>query len=67
MPTRTAGLTPYSDVNAVLQELLTAVQPILGRQFIGLYLYGSLAASDFHPNRSDIDFVVVTAVLESEQ
>lgn len=53
--------TPYDDVNAILAELLTAVPPILGDQFIGLYLYGSLAAGDFHPNRSDIDFVVVTA------
>ena len=53
--------TPYADVNAILGELLTAVQPILGSQFIGLYLFGSLATGDFNPNRSDIDFVVVTA------
>ena len=52
--------TPYSDVNAILAELLTAVQPILGPQFIGMYLHGSLAAGDFNPNRSDIDFVVAT-------
>lgn len=53
--------TPYDDVNAILAELLTAVTRILGNQFIGLYLHGSLAAGDFHPHRSDIDFVVVTA------
>ena len=52
--------TPYDDVNAVLVELLTAVPSILGSKFIGLYLYGSLAAGDFNPHRSDIDFVVVT-------
>ncbi|MEJ2749094.1 MAG: DUF4111 domain-containing protein [Anaerolineae bacterium] len=52
--------TPYSDVNAILLELLTAVQSILGSQFIGLYLYGSLALDAFNPHRSDIDFVVVT-------
>ncbi len=45
----------------ILEELLTAVSPILGAQFIGLYLTGSLASSDFNPNRSDIDFIVATA------
>lgn len=60
MPIHSSHPTPYSDVNGVLAELLTAVQSILGRQFIGLYLHGSLAAGDFNPYRSDIDFVVVT-------
>jgi len=53
--------TPYPDVNAVFRTLLSNVQAILGNQFIGLYLYGSLASGDFEPQRSDIDFVVVTA------
>jgi hypothetical protein len=33
---------------------------VLGERFVGMYLYGSLAAGDFSPDRSDIDFVVVT-------
>ena len=37
------------------------MQSILGGQFLGLYLHGSLALGDFDPARSDIDFVVVTA------
>lgn len=45
----------------MLHELLTGVQAILGGYFVGLYLYGSLASGDFDPQRSDIDFVVVTA------
>jgi len=53
--------TPYSDVNQFLQVFLTQVQAVLGEQFIGLYLYGSLASGDFVPARSDIDFLVVTA------
>jgi len=53
--------TPYSDVNAVLRLLLTSVQAALGDQFVGMYLHGSLASGDFDPERSDIDFVVVTA------
>lgn len=52
--------TPYADVNTILAELLSGLQSTLGEQFIGLYLYGSLASGDFDPRRSDIDFLVVT-------
>src|SRR4030067_1755761 len=51
--------TPYSDVNQALNILLTDVKEILGNRFIGMYLDGSLANSDFDQD-SDIDFVVVT-------
>jgi hypothetical protein len=37
------------------------MQTVLGDQFVGLYLGGSLALGDFNPQRSDIDFVAVTA------
>lgn len=53
--------TPYPDVNMTLQRLLTGVRAVLGEQFVGLYLYGSLASGDFSPETSDIDFLVVTA------
>jgi hypothetical protein len=53
--------TSYLAINQVLQALLLQVQTILGEDFVGLYLYGSLASGDFVPARSDIDFVVVTA------
>jgi hypothetical protein len=52
--------TPYSDVNAVLDGLLSGVKQILGPRFVGMYLGGSLATGDFDPLRSDIDFLVVT-------
>ena len=52
--------TPYPDVNVVLNELLSSVRDVLGNHFLGMYLYGSLAIGDFDPQRSDIDFVVVT-------
>jgi predicted nucleotidyltransferase len=52
--------TPSPDVNAVLHVLLSQVQTTLGDRFIGLYVYGSLASGDFNPQRSDIDFLVVT-------
>ncbi len=58
---RSAHPTPYPDVNAVLREILSEAQTILGDHFIGMVVHGSLAAGDFDPQRSDIDFVVVTA------
>ena len=52
--------TPYGDVNRVLLELTSRIRIILGGQFVGLYLYGSLALGDFDPRTSDIDFICVT-------
>jgi hypothetical protein len=52
--------TPYPYVNEVLADLLQRAREILGEQFVGMYLYGSLAGGDFNPDRSDIDFVIVT-------
>ena len=51
--------TPHAEVNAVLRELLPGLHAILGDQFVGMYLTGSLAAGDFDRN-SDVDFAVVT-------
>src|SRR5947209_483228 len=53
--------TPYPEANALLRELLTNVQAVLGTHFIGMYLEGSLANGDFD-QESDIDFVVVTDI-----
>ncbi len=52
--------TLYPEVNAVLTSLQTKVHTILGDQFVGLYLYGSLSSGDFNLDTSDIDFLVVT-------
>jgi len=51
--------TPYPEVNTILNVLLAEAQAILEEQFIGLYLYGSLACGGFDQH-SDVDFVVVT-------
>lgn len=56
-----ANITPYPDIDALLGVLLSEVKTVLGRQFAGLYLHGSLASGDFNPKTSDIDFLVVTA------
>ena len=52
--------TPYPEINFVLQEFLSGVRAILGHRFVGMYLEGSLAMGDFEPDKSDLDFVVVT-------
>ncbi len=52
--------TPYPDVNAVLHEVLSRVQTILGPRLVGMYLHGSLASGHFDRRRSDIDFLMVT-------
>jgi len=53
-------VTSYPEVNAAAHELLTSIQTRLGPQFVGMYLLGSLALGDFHPQSSDLDLVVVT-------
>lgn len=53
------SFTPYAEVNSLLAILLEEVQAVLGEQFIGMYLDGSLSSGDFDAD-SDIDFVVVT-------
>lgn len=54
------GPTPYPDVNVTLNLLRARLRAILGAKLVGLYLYGSLAASDFDPASSDVDFVAAT-------
>jgi hypothetical protein len=53
--------TPFADLNAVLEELVSGVRGLLGRNLAGFYLQGSFAlgAGDDH---SDLDFVAVTNV-----
>ncbi len=52
--------TGYREVDAILRILLNGVREVLGADFVGLYLYGSLSSGDFDPASSDIDFLVVT-------
>jgi hypothetical protein len=63
----TPSPTPYPQANAVLSALLVEVQAVLGARLVGLYLYGSLASGDFDPHTSDIDFLVVTDGMLSDE
>lgn len=58
--------TLYPDVNMVLEGFSVHAQTILKCHFIGMYLYGSLALGDFDPQGSDIDYIIVTDTLLSE-
>jgi predicted nucleotidyltransferase len=51
-PTRDAA------ANDLILRLLEGVRDALGEQFVGMYLYGSIATGDFRPGMSDIDFLV---------
>lgn len=52
--------TPYPAVNEVLNLLLSEACEVLGEQFAGMYLYGSLSSGGFDTRSSDIDFLIVT-------
>jgi hypothetical protein len=54
------GWTADPEIDAVLAALLSASRAVLGGDFFGLYLFGSLASGGFDPETSDIDFVVVS-------
>jgi predicted nucleotidyltransferase len=53
-------LTTYPQINSFLRVFLSELRTVLGNQLVGMHLYGSLASGDFNPQRSDIDFLVVT-------
>src|SRR5438128_1897468 len=49
-----------TQVTALLEDLTAHLPVILGRNLVGLYLYGSLTQRAFNPKRSDVDCIVVT-------
>lgn len=54
-------ITPYAEINNLLDDLLAQMQAVLGQKLVGVYLYGSLVWGDFDRESSDIDLVVATA------
>ncbi|MGH9837906.1 MAG: aminoglycoside adenylyltransferase domain-containing protein [Blastocatellia bacterium] len=49
-----------TQVSALLRDLTAHLPVILGRNLVGIYLYGSLTQRAFNPKRSDVDCIVVT-------
>lgn len=62
MEMRREGLTPYAEINALLDQLLARMRAVLGEKLVGLYLFGSLAEGDFDYVSSDVDFAAATLV-----
>src|SRR5690348_2506388 len=58
--------TQHNDVNQILDRVLTDAKDVLRSQFIGMYLFGSLANGDFDL-ASDIDILIVTAEALSDE
>ena len=61
VPKKEINPTSFPEVNAILGLVLANTQAVLGEQFTGMYLFGSLTSGDFNLHSSDIDYVVVTA------
>lgn len=53
-------MTPYPELDGVLQDHAERLREALGDFLVGIYLVGSLAIGDFDLT-SDIDFIVVTS------
>lgn len=49
-----------AEVTALLCDIKAGLPAALGRNLVGVYLYGSLTQRAFNPARSDVDCVVVT-------
>ncbi len=53
--------TSRSEINALLDSLLSHLRLIFQEELVGLYLYGSLTTGDFDPEISDIDLLAATS------
>ena len=49
-----------AQVSSLLEEVAARLPELLGRNLVGVYLYGSLTQRAFDPARSDVDCIVVT-------
>lgn len=49
-----------SEVTVLLKRITESLPVILGKNLVGIYVYGSLTQRAFKPNWSDIDCIVVT-------
>ena len=58
--------TPYPEVNEVVDELFNSAKKLLGSQYVGMYLFGSLATKTFD-RASDVDVLFVTKEVVSSE
>ena len=43
----------------ILDKIVNTSKQIFGEELTGIYLHGSLAMGCFHPDKSDIDLILV--------
>ena len=60
-------LTPYPDINLLLEQLVNNIHEVLGKNIAGVYLYGSLVWGDFDIEISDIDLLAATTISINEK
>lgn len=60
-------VTPYHDINRILDFIIRGITDIFGENLVGLYLSGSLVLGDFDPKVSDIDLVAVLTSSVTDQ
>ena len=60
MTDQAAFPTEFPEINALLEAILSGAREVLGERFVGMVLHGSLASGGFDPQRSDIDFLIIT-------
>jgi predicted nucleotidyltransferase len=64
---RNAQPTPFPELNAILHDLVTSAQSILGDNFVGAYLQGSFAGGDADEyGDCDFDIVIGRSLNETE-
>jgi len=56
-----------SEVAALLKRITESLPVILGKNLVGIYVYGSLTQRAFKPDLSDIDCIVVTERVLSDR
>ena len=47
-------------LETLVADMRTELAMVLGKNLVGIYLYGSLTQAAFNPKRSDVDAIVVT-------
>lgn len=52
-------ITPYQDINKILDSLKAEILALFPTELVGIYLTGSLSYGDFNLTSSDIDLLVV--------
>ena len=46
----------------MLDKIVETSKDIIGEELTGIYLHGSLAMGCFHPDKSDIDLILVIKI-----